>query len=1019
MSADEPTFYNLRRLHAAFAVSALALLAATIWALGVDGRRDWKQCQRTFHRQFDGAAQAPDGQPEIRQIDLPDFPLAGEAGPPGRTDRCPTCHLGIDRPLPACADLPEPYRSHPRLDLFVGEQSPHPLSRFGCTICHEGQGSATDFVWASHAPDSIAEQARWRRQYGWAPNPHWDFPMLSARFAESRCLPCHAEPLDLDGDCPDFRPPDAKRQGAKMGLSPSVERAAASKLLAGYRLVRQLGCTGCHEMGGSLPSPFGKGAGTMAVEPKVGPSLRHLAAKVDAAYLTDRIRDPASFLPDSAMPRMYGLNDHLAGQGLRRAREFEQIEVRAVAAYLLQVSEPLEPLPSPPGVAAAPSAQRGKQLFELGGCLACHRHDDFPQGTATQGPDLSRLGAKYRPARGATAGLPSSAGNTVGQANRGTPAAWLTSWIRDPAHERPQTAMPSPRWESPPSAGDRGGQSDPAADVAAYLLSRRSTSGPPSPWRGVWGEEVRPQEHEPMVGWVERQQAKRAPEPHQVLRDADGGARDRAAHGPSTHPTPSSVFATEPPDEKLADLGRLAIARRGCFGCHDIPGFDDARPIGPALSDWGRKPESSLGFEQVAEGVADAGEKEAAPDADRRFYLDALRAQRREGFLWQKLRAPRSFDFKIAGDKPYGQWLTMGQFNLTAAQREAIMTYVLGLAAEPAAPYVSRPEGSRRAIAEGRKVLEKYACAECHTLELARWTVRGRQGVAEVVGTPRVEPGGELLEDEDERGEPLYYFMPWEPAVLDGRTWPAGGAELSVSRPQLLARRPPRGGTLGRLLYPRVLARAREAGAAAPEAVVWGWLPPALVGEGAKVQAPWLRDFLLEPAAIRPAAVLHMPRFNFSEKEVAAAIAYFAAVAESDSAAPRPAAADRKDRTTVNAPQRLARMEAAMEILTDRNTYCGRCHALGQGDGPRAGPPPTAPNLEDVGRRIQPDYIRRWLANPKSILPYTVMPVNFPSAGPPLGKVGTLETSAEQLEAVVDLLVYYDWYLRRRSSRGQ
>ena len=108
-----------------------------------------------------------------------------------------------------------------------------------------------------------------------------------------------------------------------------------------------------------------------------------------------------------------------------------------------------------------------------------------------------------------------------------------------------------------------------------------------------------------------------------------------------------------------------------------------------------------------------------------------------------------------------------------------------------------------------------------------------------------------------------------------------------------------------------------------------------------------------------------------------------------------------------------------MRILTDRNTFCARCHALGPRDGQRAGPSPTAPNLEEVGRRIQPDYIRRWLANPKSILPYTVMPVNFPLVGPPLGKVGDLKTSGQQLEAVVNLLVHYDWYLRRRSAMGE
>jgi len=48
--------------------------------------------------------------------------------------------------------LPHPYTTHPRLDLYVGSLSPHKVADFACTICHDGQGSATDFKWASHSP---------------------------------------------------------------------------------------------------------------------------------------------------------------------------------------------------------------------------------------------------------------------------------------------------------------------------------------------------------------------------------------------------------------------------------------------------------------------------------------------------------------------------------------------------------------------------------------------------------------------------------------------------------------------------------------------------------------------------------------------------------------------------------------------------------------------------------------------------------------------------------------------------
>ena len=93
--------------------------------------------------------------------------------------------------------LPHPYSSHPRLDLFVGSLSPHKLSVFGCSICHEGQGSATEFKWVSHSPNSPEQQKEWSREYGWFNNHHWIYPMYPDRFSESSCLKCHHEVVEL------------------------------------------------------------------------------------------------------------------------------------------------------------------------------------------------------------------------------------------------------------------------------------------------------------------------------------------------------------------------------------------------------------------------------------------------------------------------------------------------------------------------------------------------------------------------------------------------------------------------------------------------------------------------------------------------------------------------------------------------------------------------------------------------------------------------------------------------------
>jgi hypothetical protein len=79
-----------------------------------------------------------------------------------------------------------------------------------------------------------------------------------------------------------------------------------------------------------------------------------------------------------------------------------------------------------------------------------------------------------------------------------------------------------------------------------------------------------------------------------------------------------------------------------------------------------------------------------------------------------------------------------------------------------------------------------------------------------------------------------------------------------------------------------------------------------------------------------------------------------------------------------------------------------------------------APNLADVYRRFRPDYLRRWIAQPAMILPYTPMPVNvkYEPGKPFLGGVSQdlyHGTSIEQVDGLVDLLMNYDQFAR--SSR--
>src|SRR5262249_17935903 len=84
--------------------------------------------------------------------------------------------------------------------------------------------------------------------------------------------------------------------------------------------------------------------------------------------------------------------------------------------------------------------------------------------------------------------------------------------------------------------------------------------------------------------------------------------------------------------EKLWYLGDGTISRLGCFGCHTIPGFEGAKPIGTALNDWGLKNPARLEFGHIREYLL---EKEG--DGTPLEYQEELAHETRMGFLYQKL----------------------------------------------------------------------------------------------------------------------------------------------------------------------------------------------------------------------------------------------------------------------------------------------------------------------------------------------------------------------------------------------
>ena len=289
--------------------------------------------------------------------------------------------------------LPHPFAGHPRLDLFVGSQSPHPLQRFGCTVCHEGQGSATSFEWASHTPNDPDARRRWESEQGWFDNSHWDYPMYPRRFAESLCLKCHHRVLDLDSS---ERYPDAP----------------APKVVEGYRLVRTFGCFGCHEISGLA------GAKQIAPDLRLEPNYTAAALQflnapgTGAEQLTTTERGDLAALaadPENQAARERVLRMLSSDEHLMLPSDADELLIAADEGGA-QAADGDEP--ASPGISSPRFAPYVHQV--LGPLLK----DQASPGTMRKvGPSLRHVRSKLD-------------------------SVFLTDWIRQPSHFRPTTRMP-------------------------------------------------------------------------------------------------------------------------------------------------------------------------------------------------------------------------------------------------------------------------------------------------------------------------------------------------------------------------------------------------------------------------------------------------------------------------------------------------------------------------------------------------------------------------------------------------
>jgi mono/diheme cytochrome c family protein len=153
-------------------------------------------------------------------------------------------------------------------------------------------------------------------------------------------------------------------------------------------------------------------------------------------------------------------------------------------------------------------------------------------------------------------------------------------------------------------------------------------------------------------------------------------------------------------EEKFEMVGHRMLRQQGCFGCHAIQGFEEEKPIGTELTKEGQKELDKFDFG---------------------FVHDIEHS--RQGWLFQKLKEPRSFDRGKV--KMYHEKLRMPDFGFTDEQAEALVTFLLSSREIDIPLEMQRMLNLKEAeIEAGRVLVSKFNCQGCHTLDDVEGRIR-------------------------------------------------------------------------------------------------------------------------------------------------------------------------------------------------------------------------------------------------------------------------------------------------------
>ena len=318
------------RMRLTFAVATVICVLVLAISPVKDFRAEWKKHKRSFVRYAQGRPDTKkllaDYSPNIDQVWIPGMNVV---------DRCTTCHQGTTQPSLADASVPQPFRAHPPI--------PHNVREWGCTICHRGQGPATEIAEAHET--TLA----------------WEQPILPAHFLQASCGSCHH---------------------ADLKETPQLTR--------GRELLSRLNCQACHKLN-DLERPM------------LGPDLSSVGYKVSREWIYKWLKEPRTVVDKDGNVTVNGYEN---GDESRMPKSrLKDEEIVALTAFLsAQNAQPIESYKINPAIVAAWSKKpdllpQGELRFRQMMCTTCHplavtRAGETKLIGGNIGPELTKVGSK-------------------------------------------------------------------------------------------------------------------------------------------------------------------------------------------------------------------------------------------------------------------------------------------------------------------------------------------------------------------------------------------------------------------------------------------------------------------------------------------------------------------------------------------------------------------------------------------------------------------------------------------------